>query len=199
MAVQLEQEQLEQSASVKRHIFTLDEYDQMCAAAVFGPEARIELIRGEIIDMAPPGPEHELSTAFLNRLFVRTVGDAALVWPQGNSIPLPNSNSRPQPDVTLLRWRDDLYRGKRPAAEDVILIVEVAYSSLKYDRVAKSSLYAEANILEYWLVNLIDKVVEVYTDPAGGKYQTIKTVGRDEMLHLPGGLEGSIAAADVLV
>lgn len=190
--------QLEQETGVKRHLITLDEYEQMCELGVFGPETHVELIRGEIIDMAPPSPEHEDSVTGLHFHFFEKVQRRAVVWPQGNSIRLPNSNSRPQPDVTLLHWRDDLYRGKRPTAEDVILIVEVAYTSLKYDTKEKSALYAEAGIPEYWLVNLVDNVVEVYTDPTEGKYRSVKKVRRGEVLQLPGGLEGSIAATDVL-
>jgi Uma2 family endonuclease len=189
--------QLEQETGVKRHLITLDEYEQMCESGVFGPETHVELIRGEIVDMAPPGPEHEDSVTALHIRFFERVHPRALVWPQGNAIRLPNSNSRPQPDVTLLRWRDDFYRGKRPTAEDVILLVEVAYSSLKYDSGAKLALYAEAGIAEYWLVNLVEGVVEVYADPSEGKYRSVQKVRRGEMLQLPGGLEGSIAATDV--
>ncbi len=198
MALQLEQEQAQETGG-KRHLITLDEYEQMCLVGVFGPETHVELIRGVIVDMAPPGPEHEGSVTGLHLHFFEKVQRLALVWRQGNAIRLPNSNSRPQPDITLLKWRDDLYRGKRPTAEDVILLVEVSYSTLKYDSGAKLALYAEAGIPEYWIVNLVDKVVEVYADPGEGEYQSVRKVGRDVMLQLPGGLEASIAAADVLV
>lgn len=191
--------QLEQKIGVKPHLITLDEYERMCSVGVFEPESHVELIRGVIVDMAPPSPEHEGSvTAFHIRFFER-VHPRALVWPQGNAIRLPNSNSRPQPDVTLLKWRDDFYKGKSPTAEDVILLVEISYTTLKYDSGVKQALYAEADIPEYWIVNLVDDVVEVYSDPIEGKYTSVRKVGRGEMLQLPGGLEASIAAADVLV
>lgn len=170
----------------------------MCLAGVFEPETNVELIRGEIVDMPPPGPEHEFSTASLHWVFSRAVGGNVYIWPQGNAIRLPNSNSRPQPDIALLRWRDDLYRGKSPTAEDVILLVEVAYKSLKYDLSVKLSLYAEAGIPEYWVVNLVDIVVEVYSNPAKGKYQAFRKIRRSEMLPLPAELQGSIAASDIL-
>jgi Uma2 family endonuclease len=191
---------VEQRSGVKRHIVTSDEYERMCTAGVFGPEARIELIRGEIVDMPPSGPEHENSVTFLNLVLVELLRRRALVWPQGNAIVLSGSNSRPQPDITILRWRDDLYRGKRPTAEDVILLVEVAQSSLKYDRGYKLALYAEAGIPEYWIVNLLKGVVELYTepDPGAGKYQSVRIARRGETLQLPGSLEGSIAVDDVL-
>src|SRR5437016_5067831 len=149
MAVQVEQE-----TAVKRHFVTLEEYDRMVAAGVFDEDARIELIKGEIVDMPPPGPEHENSVTYLHFVFFHHVGRQAVIWPQGNSIGLPDSDSRPQPDITILKWRDDFYKAKRPTAEDVLLLVEVAYSSLKFDRGVKLKLYAEAGIPEYWVVNL---------------------------------------------
>lgn len=194
--------QVEPRAGIKKHFVTLDEYDRMVEAGVFAPEAfpeaRIELIRGEIIDMAPPGPEHESSVARLDRLCHRLALNKALVWPQGNSIGLPQSNSRPQPDITILKWRDDYYAGKRPQPEDVILLVEVAHSTLKFDRGSKLQIYAEASIQEYWVVNLVDSVIEAYADPGAGKYGTARRAGRGETLQLPGDLDGVIAVSDIL-
>ena len=92
MAIQLEQEE---QVEVKRHSITLEEYEAMCVAGVFDEDARVELIRGVIVDMAPPGPEHEASVAGLNRVLSKLVGDAALVWPQGNAVRLPDSNFVP--------------------------------------------------------------------------------------------------------
>src|SRR5437588_10553973 len=111
--------QLEAPTEVKRHLFTLEEYDRMCEAGVFPEDARIELIRGEVVDMPPPGPEHESSIIGLHRVFYQQVQDKAIISPQGNSIGLSGSESRLQPDLALLRFRDDDYRGKRPTAEDV--------------------------------------------------------------------------------
>lgn len=190
--------QIEQEAEVRRHLFTLEEYDRLCEAGVFDEDARIELIRGEIVDMPPPGPEHETSVRYLHFLFYEQVGRRAVISPQGNTIRLPNSNSRPEPDIAILRWRDDFYRDKQPDAENVLLLVEVAKSTIKYDLGEKLLLYAEAGIPEYWVVNINRGVIEVYTEPAQGKYQSVKVARRGETLQLPGGLEGSIAAEDVL-
>jgi Uma2 family endonuclease len=190
--------QLERTTGVKRHLFSLEEYERMCEAGVFEPDANLELIRGEIIEMTPPGPLHENAVASLHLFISELLHRRAMLWPQGNSIRLPNSNSRPQPDITILRWRDDLYRGKRPVSEDVILLVEVSHKTLKFDRGNKLKLYAEAGIPEYWVVNLVEGVVEVYTDPGEGKYRSVKKGRRGETLQLPGGLESSIAVNDVL-
>lgn len=189
---------VEQIKGIRPHIITLDEYERMCAAGVFEAESRIELIRGKIVDMPPPGPEHEASVARLHEFVGKLVGLFALVWPQGNAISLPQTASRPQPDITLLRRRNDYYASKPPTAEDVILLVEVAESSLKYDRGAKLALYAEAGIPEYWIVNLADSLIEAYSDPSGSKYKSLRRVQRGESLQLPGDLEGSIAVDDVL-
>lgn len=195
MAIQVESKA---GAPVKRHFVTLDEYDRMVESGVFEPEAQIELIRGEIVDMPPPGPAHESSVARLHIFLSECVQRRSLVWPQGNSIGLPGSNSRPQPDITLLRWRDDYYSGQRPRPEDVILLVEVSDSTLKFDRRDKPQIYAEAGIAEYWVVNLVDSVVEVYADPQAGKYHTTRTVRRGETLQLPVGPGGEIAVGDII-
>lgn len=195
MALQLEQRA---ETEVKRHIITLDEYDRMCEAGVFDPEARIELIRGEIVDMPPAGPEHQYSVSYLNTYFVRLVGDDATVWPQGNSIGLPGTHSRPEPDVTIVRGIVERYDGIQPTVEDVILVVEVSFSTLSSDRKEKGTLYAEVGIPEYWIANLVEGVVEMYTDPAEGKYQSTRIAGRGETLQLPGGIEGSLPVDKIL-
>ncbi len=196
MALQLEQKT--QEVGVKRHLVTLEEYERMCVAGVFDEDARIELIRGEIIDMAPPSPEHESGIIGLHLVFFEQIKRQAVIAPQGNSVRLPDSNSRPQPDITVLRWRDDLYRGKPASVEDVIFPVEVSQSSLKYDQGEKLVLYAEAGIPEYWIVNIKKGIIEVHTEPAEGKYQSVQVARRGESPQLPGGLEGSIAVSAVL-
>src|SRR5438045_7962315 len=118
--------------------------------------------------MPPIGPGHETTVARLTRFLQKQAGDAALVWPQGNSIGLVISNARPEPDAILLKWRDDYYAAKRPTPEDVLLIIEVSDTTLKYDRTTKTTLYAEAGIPEYWIVNLRNRVIEVYTEPSEG-------------------------------
>jgi Uma2 family endonuclease len=190
--------QLKQPTDIKRHFVSLEEYERMVEAGVFEPEARIELIRGEIIDTSPPGPAHEGAVSRLHLLLSEQLRRRALLWPQGNAIRLPNSDSRPQPDATVLRWRDDHYVSKRPYPEDVILLIEVADKTLKHDRGRKLALYAEAGVLEYWIVNLVDGLIEVYTDPGEGKYRSTKKARRGDTLHLPGGLEGTISVDDVL-
>jgi Uma2 family endonuclease len=190
--------QIEQGIDVQKHIITLDEYERMCEAGVFDEDVWIELIRGEIVDMPPPGPNHEAAVTELIYQLVQGVGRRAIVWPQGNAISLPNSESRPQPDITVLKRREDLYRGKRPTPEDVLILIEVSDTSLKYDKSIKLHLYAEAAIPEYWLVNLVDKAIEVHKDPREGTYQSVARVQSGETIQLPGELDGAISVAEII-
>ena len=132
-----------------------------------------------------------------NTRITKTAG-RAIVWPQNYSIRLPGSNSRPEPDVTLLRWRDDYYANARPTPQDVLLVIEVAESSVQRDRTVKGPLYAEAGIPEYWIVNLQDQVIEVYSNPVKGEYKRAKQAKRGATLPLPGGLAAVIQVSDIL-
>ena len=182
--------------AVARQI-SIDEFERMIAANVFPQDENIELIRGELVRMPPIGPDHAGGVAGLNLLLQEQLGRNALVWVQG-PIRLPEQSSRPQPDVAVLRWRDDLYRGRLPGAEVVLLLIEVAYSSLDYDRTIKATIYAEAGIPEYWVVNLVEDVVEVYSEPGRGGYAKVRRAVRGETLDLRGELVGSLTVADIL-
>lgn len=128
-------------------------------------------------------------------LLVQIVGNKVLVWPQ-NHIAIPD-HSLPQPDASLLNWRGDFYGLKRPMPKDVLLAVEVAETSAQYDRDVKGPLYAEAGIPEYWIVNLQENVIEVYTEPSGGAYKGTKQAGRGDTLALPGEF-GVVEVGDIL-
>ncbi len=190
MAIQLE-----------RHLFTLEEYERMVEAGVFDEDARVELIRGEIADMAPINFPHEACVARLNTLFVtRTVGKA-YVWPQSNSLRIPPSYSRPQPDLTLLEWREDLYALEPPLVKEMLLVVEVSDTTLRSDRNVKGPLYAEAGISEYWIINLQDDVIELYADPVEGAYRRTAKAKRGEtitLLTLPDLLKDDVEVSYIL-
>jgi Uma2 family endonuclease len=175
-------------------LFTIEEYERMIDAGVFDEGERIELIRGVILQMPPISDGHAGVVGRLTMQLAAQVAEKAIVWVQ-NPIHLPN-NARPEPDVALLTWQN--YGTKRPAtAADVLLIIEVAETSVKYDRSTKGILYAEAGISEYWIVNLRRKIVEVYIDPAEGRYRQVRQAKPGEMLPLPGEL-GAIAVSDIL-
>lgn len=165
--------------SVRRH-FNIAEYYKMAAAGVFSEDDRVELIEGEIIEMNPIGSRHAACVGRLTKLLERLVGDRAIVWVQ-NPVQV-NDYSEPLPDVALLRPRDDFYAQANPQPADVFLIIEVADSSVEYDREIKIPLYAQANIPEVWLVNLPKERIEIYTQPLAGEYREIRLVKRGESL-----------------
>jgi len=145
------------------------EYHQMAEAGIFGEDSRIELIDGDLIDMAPIGQGHAGVVNALAAAFFRACGDHAIVSVQ-NPIRL-DPTSEPQPDVAILRRRADFYvTGDRPGPADVLLLAEVADSSLRYDKTVKLPLYARAGIAEVWIVDLQQRVVEVYRSPSDGSY-----------------------------
>ena len=183
-------------AQLDRHLFTLEEYERMVESGGFDADARIELIRGEIVDMAPIGIRHAACVARLTALLVRKAGDSAVVWSQ-NPFSIPG-HSRPEPDVALLRWRDDYYASKGPTPDDAVLIVEVSDTTLKYDRAVKGPLYGEAGIPEYWIINLQENTVEIYSNPEGGVYKQMRHARRGDSLALPPKLGGSILVEDFL-
>ena len=155
-----------------RRLFTAEEFERMAAAGVFGPEERLELIDGEIVEMSPVGPGHGASIACLTKRFILGLGDRAVVWIQSSAVVA--LRSVPQPDLALLRPRS--YRRSNPRPDDILLVVEVADSSLRYDRIRKARLYAVAGIPEYWVVGVQREWVEVYRTPEDEGYRDVKRV-----------------------
>jgi len=153
--------------------FTSAEYHAMIAAGIFQEDERIELIAGEIVQMSPIGSGHAGCVNRLNRRLTRGLGEQGLVAVQ-NPIALELS-SEPQPDLAVLRPRADDYGQSHPEAKDILLVIEVAETSLGYDREVKIPLYARAGIPEAWLVRLTDRCIEVYRDPAATGYQSMQT------------------------
>ncbi|MCI0396492.1 MAG: Uma2 family endonuclease [Chloroflexi bacterium] len=151
-----------------RRLFTTAEYDQMIAAGILTEDDRVELIQGEIIVMSPLGSRHAACVSRLNWLFSRGLGEAAIVRVQ-DPIHL-DERSEPEPDVALVQPRPDFYAQAHPEPEDVLLIVEVADTSLAYDRQVKIPLYARAGVGEVWLVNLNDHTMTVYRRPTLAGY-----------------------------
>jgi Uma2 family endonuclease len=171
----------------RRHRLTVADFYRMAEVGILGPEARVELIDGEIIDMAPPGSPHAATVLYLTQVLVRAAEDRALVLAQ-NPVRL-NEYSEPQPDLALLRPRDDFYRERHPRAEDVLLIIEVAATSLRFDRKTKIPLYARHGIPEMWLVNLGGERFVRHRAPQHGSYTLVDEPdlgGALEVAALPG-------------
>lgn len=162
------------------HRFTVDEYYRMGRGGVFGEDDRVELVDGQVVEMTPIGPGHAGCVTALAGLLARVVGDRAVVSVQ-NPLRL-GECSEPQPDVAVLRPRADAYRTAHPGPGDTLLVIEVADTSLEYDRDIKLPLYAAAGVLEVWLVNLPADRIEVYRNPAGGRYADVATLSRGASL-----------------
>jgi Uma2 family endonuclease len=169
------------SVQINRRSFTVAEYERMGRAGIFSPEARVELVCGEIIEMSPVGERHAACVDFLTQLITLRLRRGAIVRVQ-NPIQL-NDYSEPQPDIAVLKRRDDFYRHAHPRPEDVLVVIEVSDSTLEYDRKVKIPLYAAAGIPEAWLVNLPEERIEIYSDPAGGEYQTVRSYARRRRLQ----------------
>jgi Uma2 family endonuclease len=168
----------------------------MGEAGIFHPDARLELLEGEIYQMSPIGIPHAACVDFLSRFFNRHFGDRMIVRGQ-NPVRL-SDLSEPQPDIALLRWRDDFYRSAHPTPADVLLVIEVADSTVETDRSYKIPLYASAGIPEAWLVNLPEERIELFAEPAGGVYQNNKIFSRGEEVQSHVVADLRVGVSDVL-
>ncbi len=136
----------------RTHRITVDEFIRMAEVGLLAPDARVELIEGVIIDMAPIGSVHNRDVDLLNSRFIRVVGDRAIVRTHG-SVELCD-DTMPQPDIALLKFREDGYINKHPSGSDILLVVEVADSSVDYDFGKKLKLYARYGVQEVWVLNV---------------------------------------------
>lgn len=152
----------------------------MAEAGVFAPDARLELIEGEIIEMAPIGSPHAGRVNILTKLFVQRAGDRAIVSVQHPVIA--SKRSVPQPDLTLLAPRGDSYCDSHPAGSEILLVVEVADSTIRFDLGTKVPLYARSGIREVWIVDVNEKVLRVFRDPEAGSYRDTFTIAGDERI-----------------
>lgn len=168
--------------ALKRHCFTIEQYDRMGEAGILGPDDRVELLDGEIVEKPLIGDEHAACVDRLNRKFARGFGDEVRVRIQ-NPIRLP-PHSEPEPDVVLAQPGD-----RHPEASEIFLVIEVAQTTLATDRGLKLCLYAEAGVPEYWIVDIAGQAVEVYREPTASGYRVKKRLGRGKKLTvaaLPG-------------
>ena len=161
-----------------RFKLTVEQYHRMGDAGILHEDDRVELIDGELIRMAPIGSLHGGLVSRLNRLLVERVAGRAVVSPQ-NPVIL-SEVTEPQPDLSVLRWRGDDYMGAVPVAADTILVVEVADSTLRYDRDVKLRYYAESAVPEVWIVDARRRQLLVYREPAGRGYRVSLTLAEGD-------------------
>ena len=170
------------------HRFTVDDYVRMVETGILTEDDRVELLDGEIVEMTPAGPRHAAVVARLQHRLTQHAGSRVVVWVQ-SPIQLRPRNT-PEPDVAVLRPRADFYDGALPAAADVLLVIEVADSTLITDRNRKIPAYAEAGIPGAWIVNLVANHIQVFRDPAGRTYRTVTEVA-------PGAVVSALALPDL--
>ncbi|MGI8913096.1 MAG: Uma2 family endonuclease [Chloroflexota bacterium] len=177
----------EVATSMIHRRFTVDDYHHMAEVGILNEDDRVELIDGEIVEMSPAGSLHAGCIREFVQIFEVHVGDDAIVDSQ-NPLHI-GEYTEPEPDVAVLKPRDDKYKRSHPTAKDVILLVEVADSSVARDRLRKLPLYAKVGIAECWLADLPGHAIERHTDPRDGVYNTSVRVGRGGLLEstvLPG-------------
>ena len=164
--------------AVQRYRFTVDQYHQMGKVGIFSPDCRVELINGEIFEMTPIGPWHSGVVNRLNHRFVTGLGTRAIVHVQNPTIV--DRRSEPQPDLMLLKPRDDFYGTAHPTPEDALLVVEVAETSLAHDLGRKLPLYSRAGVSEVWIVNRRSDAIDVFRSPSQQGYRDQFRRGRGE-------------------
>jgi Uma2 family endonuclease len=184
------------SVQIAKHWFTVAEYDRMGETGILTEDDRVELVEGEIIEMSPIGRRHAACVGRLTNLFGRLLAERAIVWVQ-NPIVL-NDYSEPQPDVTLLRQRDDFYERSLPTPDDVLLVIEVAETTIEYDRQIKVPLYARAGIAEVWIVNLVDEQIEIYAQPVNDAYQSKREARHGETINSSSAFNVTLNVDDIL-
>jgi Uma2 family endonuclease len=175
--------------------FTVDDVIGMDAAGLFPPDRHFELIEGEIIELAPQGPEHAAVNSHIVQTCVIALQGRAVVWSQ-SSVRL-NDISLPEPDVAIVRGRAQDYRARHPQPQDLLLVIEISLTSLKYDQSKKLEIYAQAGVPEVWIVNLVDRQVEVYRAPAHGRYSDVKTLLPPADVKLAALPDVSLALTDI--
>ncbi|MCC3415330.1 MULTISPECIES: Uma2 family endonuclease [unclassified Microcoleus] len=168
--------------------FSIAEYDRLAELGFFESDNRFELIRGEIIKMAAKGRLHSVCNTLLVEELIILLARRARVRVQEPIIL--SDDSEPEPDVVIAR-RSDNYVSSHPLAADILLVIEVSDSTLKYDRRTKLSLYAESGISDYWIFNLVEPQLEMYSEPyqkqtGGFDYRVKRVVLPNEVVVIPG-------------
>lgn len=153
--------------------WTVEDYHRLGKTGILGEDSRVELLNGQIVQMSPIGNLHAACVDLLGDLFRELLGKSVIIRVQ-NPVVL-NVHSEPEPDLAILKRKENFYADGHPHPEDIQLIVEVADTTLEKDRTVKKQLYASAGITEYWIINLPDQQVEQYLDPFGEDYRLAHT------------------------
>jgi Uma2 family endonuclease len=183
------------------HRITVDQYHQMIAAGILTEDDPVELLEGYLVTKMPRTPEHDFAIRALGKRLARLVPDTFTL---SNQCAATIQESEPEPDFTVARGDESLYRHRHPGPADTALVIEVSASSLYHDRTDKARIYARAGIPVYWVVNVVDKVIEVYTQPSGPTAAPAYAkrddyaVGTSVPVVLDGNSVGTVAVSDVM-
>lgn len=172
------------------------EYQQMIEIGIFHEDERIELIEGRIVQMAPKNLKHALATTRTNRFFQKHIGDRALIRIQDPI--LLNDFSEPEPDVVLVAPPDERYLENHPKPEDILFVLEIADSSLPYDRDVKCPLFAQNGIRQFCLLNLQSRELEDFREPGPNGYRSKQTFTEEQSFNLVAFPKVSIKVKDLL-
>lgn len=165
---------------LEQRLITVSEYEQMARSGILAKEERIELLNGTLIYMSPANPLHALIINNINALLIRKLTDDIALVSIQNPVRIPDL-SEPEPDVTVIKPPKSNYVDRHPHPEDILLVIEVANTSLEKDKKIKLPIYAQAGIPEYWIVNIDKQEIEAYHTPAGDNYKFRELVKKDEM------------------
>jgi Uma2 family endonuclease len=178
----------------RRWRWTGDDLIRMGELGLLPPEGRFELLDGEIYEVMPPGPYHSATTDVLGDLLDSVFKDHGAFAREEKPIRL-NEHYNPEPDVAVVRGRHGDYRERFPRSDEVLLVVEIAHSSLEYDRLLKLPGYAGAGIPECWIVNVPELQVEVHSEPEGGKYRSVTIYRPGDSVPIPGVPDAALPVA----
>ena len=184
------------AVDITKRRFTADEYQRMGETGILCEDDRVELMDGEVVAMTPIGPRHCACVDRTTRAMVTQAGETAIVRVQG-SVRL-DLFHEPEPDLVLLRPRADFYSSAHPGPADILLIVEIAQSSIDYDRDVKAAVYAKMGIAEYWLADLNANVLSCHSAPGDGGYRRVEQLHRGQVVS-PQLLPACAIAVDVLL
>ena len=174
-------EQLVTTTPVRPRRFTTSEFHKMVEAGILPEESGWEVIDGYLIDKMTIGSRHASVVKRLNKVLSNLLGDRYIIGIQ-DPIHIDDFNE-PEPDISVLRSRDDFYSESHPGPDDVVLAIEISDTSANYDRNVKLSLYAKAGLAEVWLIDAANGCVEQFSSPVAGQYVTLTRYCSDETLH----------------
>jgi Uma2 family endonuclease len=179
-----------------RKRFTVDDYHRMAETGILSENDRTELIEGEIIQMSPIGDPHFNAVNRATMIFARGIGDRVVVSVQNPAVM--DRHNEPQPDVVLIRPREGFYGSGKPDPEDVVLLIEISDTSLRFDQEVKLPVYARNGVREVWIVDLQDEVIRVHREPKGKTYTSIEIKQRNEQISPQAFPDFSVNVSDLI-